>query len=312
MPLKRFAVVAVGAMALAGGCFDAHRLRPCDPGQPCDCRATAALPRGPGWVGENIAPYEGAAHVEILSRDVWLGIYDATAECYRVCVEDGGCPALEEQAAFEITSGEPGGETLTNRYYRDERFAELPAVPLSYRAAGDYCAWLGGRLATNGEWERAARGVEGRGDPWSPVPEDPAEPPYTVLGEERCNYFHWPRRLGVEPTEGCEHGNYALIPVGELPLGVGPYGHLDLLGLPSQWVADWYGPYPDCEVVDYAGPATGTQRIVRGQTVTGTDRTPLDPEDDLRHSIWPHVRLVTTRCAFDEAPEPLLARGGAR
>lgn len=100
--------------------------------------------------------------------------------------------------------------------------------------------------------------------------------------------------------------------MGELPRGVGPYGHLDLLGVPSQWVADWYGPYPDSEVVDYAGPATGTQRIVRGQSWTGTERTPLDPYDDLRFLSWPFVRLVTTRCAFDEDPEPLLARGSTR
>lgn len=300
--------ITIATLTLITGCFGSHTLRDCEPGAPCDCRAAFEIPPGDAWVGLGLpgdGDREAPAHIETLSAPAWLGRFEATAECYRRCIQAGECAAPGEHITFSIPDALPGGDAFDEAYYEREQNWELPMVPLRYSDAEAYCRWLGGRLPTNGEWERAARGTEGRVLPWREPPEgDPriARP----VEIEQCGYHHQAVGPGDPELLACDEYRLALTPVGTHPLGVGPFGHEELIGPPYEWVNDWMGPYPEGPVVDYRGPATGDTRIVRGGDAQ--IRFPIDPAADLETRGWPDIWLFGVRCAFDAEPEPLLAR----
>jgi iron(II)-dependent oxidoreductase len=108
---------------------------------------------------------------------------------------------------------------VAGRFAADAGFADHPVVEASWTGARDYCRWRGGRLPTEAEWERAARGDAGRPYPWGIK-----EPDAT-----RARFAS---------------GWNATAPVGAHPRGGTPDGVLDMAGNVHQWTASLYGPYP--------------------------------------------------------------------
>ncbi len=119
------------------------------------------------------------------------------------------------------------------------QFDQLPVTAVSWSNANDYCHWLDKRLPNEVEWEKAARGADGREYPW---------------GNE------WDaKRLNARGGDRWETG---VAPVGSYPAGASPYGVQDMAGNVMEWVQDWYGPYPGNH---YETSAYGKKyKVVRG------------------------------------------------
>jgi sulfatase modifying factor 1 len=157
---------------------------------------------------------------------------EVTSGDYDRCAERGRC-ARRPIAA--------GGERL--------RQPDLPATLVTWSDASRYCEVVGGRLPTEAEWERAARGLGGRRYPWG-----------NVFDTHRLNGG----RLGLVPMEEAD-GFAELAPVGSFPSGATPSGVHDLAGNAEEWVADWYAPqYPEATEFNPRGPEQGDERVIRG------------------------------------------------
>jgi formylglycine-generating enzyme required for sulfatase activity len=142
----------------------------------------------------------------------------------------------------------------------DWNLDEQPVVCVVWHEAVAFANWLSVemgreiRLPTEAEWEKAARGADGRQFPW---------------GDEwdatRVNYCD--RNCPQETKDETGDDGYALTaPVGSYPRGASPYGALDMAGNAAEWVADWYAAdaYRASPAGNPTGPVSGDNPVVRG------------------------------------------------
>jgi formylglycine-generating enzyme required for sulfatase activity len=171
-------------------------------------------------------------------RQVRLAAYsidrhEATQAQYGRCVRAGACRAPKQYVGSV-------GPTL-------------PVVGVTWHDAARYCAWVGKRLPSEAEWERAARGQDGRTYPWG-----------AGLSCAKANFGSF---LGDGPCAGSNPGR--ILAVGSRPAGISPTGAHDLAGNVWEWVDDIYAPYPmggpDKAVSKNGGQGPGrARRVVRG------------------------------------------------
>ncbi len=148
---------------------------------------------------------------------------------------------------------------------------DLPMNCLTWYEAFAFCAWDGGRLPSEAEWNYAAAGGgQNRWYPWSDPPDaEYISPQYAVY--DCTGHNGGPPDYGDAGDGGmillCELSD--ILPVGSRPKGNGRWGHADLAGSMAEWTADWYfDPYPtpcdNCEAIDAGMPEGGPQRVYRG------------------------------------------------
>ncbi len=153
--------------------------------------------------------------VPVYVSPFWMDRHEVTVSRYRQCVGAGFCTL-------------PTDDTWLN-FFRDTGNDSMPMVGIALQQMVDFCNFAGGRLPTEAQWERAARGPSGRTYPW---------------GEETgCAYANW---------AGCTN---QLQPVGSYPMGASPEGILDLIGnaaeaTSDEWIPGGYSGYAAVGVCD--------------------------------------------------------------
>jgi len=178
------------------------------------------VPKGPFLYGEERVR-------EDLPYDYYMDIYPVTNDQYKAFMLANGYGSQkfwsEEGWAWKQ-------ECRVKRpdYWTDLKWnkADHPVVGVSYHEAEAYAAWAGKRLPTEQEWEKAARGMDGREYPWG-----------NAFDKTKCN--------------SSESGLKATTPVTKYPQGMSPFGCFDMAGNVWEWCASWY---------DH----TFTERVVRG------------------------------------------------
>jgi serine/threonine-protein kinase len=215
---------------------------------PSPCPAgTVLVPCGPVVLGSD--PGEGDTdeepehHVEVSA--FCIDAAEVTNANYAACVAAGACTP-------------PGAVNSATRasYYGNSTYDGFAMVNVTWAQSDAYCLWVGKRLPTEAEWEKAARGGCEVQAPTGCGPEDELTYPW---GDD-------------VPT--CDHANFVgcvadVDRVQARPLGASPYGAQDLTGNVQEWVSDWYNgtAYDVCRAgtcLDPTGPTLGSEKVFRG------------------------------------------------
>jgi formylglycine-generating enzyme required for sulfatase activity len=211
------------------------------------------------WQCQEWLSHESPQHT-VYVDGFWIDRTEVTNARYRQCVEDGAC--LEPRCSDDGDVNAP----------------DQPVVCVSWEDARAYVAWVGGRLPTEAEWERAARGSDGRIYPWG-----------NGFDAQKANYCD--RNCPLDWRDLDQDDGYAWsAPVGSFSAGASPYGLMDMAGNAWEWVADWYGAdyYAQSPARNPQGPESGHWPLLRGGSFLNVA---WSVRSAMRHRSYPQDRI---------------------
>ncbi|MBK8783605.1 MAG: SUMF1/EgtB/PvdO family nonheme iron enzyme [Anaerolineales bacterium] len=219
------------------------------------------VPEGNFLMGKGEVRKNADSPMHIIYLDAfWMDKYEVSNAMYLKCLQAGTCTDMVSDNI-----------TYRNWVYRDH-----PVTYVAWEQAGLYCQWAGRRLPTEAEWEKAARGTDGRQYPW---------------GDELPN----PRLANFDGTMIHE-----AVSIYRYPLGASPYGALNMSGNVREWVTDWYGEdyYLVMPYANPTGPETGFERSLRGGSYS-EDKNEVTTTNRMRHEPQSAGLSRGFRCAQD-------------
>ncbi len=188
-------------------------------------------------MGSNTSSYteERPAHTVYLDA-YYIDTYEVTNARYKACVDAGVCQPPQETSSATRTD-----------YYGNPDFADYPVIYVDWEMAVTYCEWRSGQLPSEAQWEKAARGTDGRSYPWG-----------EGIDATRANY-------GYNIGDTTAVGNYKA--------NKSPYGVYDMTGNVWEWVADWYSGtyYQTSPASNPTGPESGQYHGLRGGSWTDAE-----------------------------------------
>ncbi|MCA9469771.1 MAG: SUMF1/EgtB/PvdO family nonheme iron enzyme, partial [Nitrospira sp.] len=191
------------------------------------------IPKGPFLYGDE-------KREVTINHDYYMDVYPVTNGAYRKFIEGSG---YENQTYWSEEGWQwRTSETITKpRFWDDERFngPDQPVVGVSYYEAEAYAKWAGKRLPTEQEWEKAARGTDGRTYPWG-----------EEFEADRC----------ANSVKGEQRQT---TPVGTFPEGASPFGCQDMAGNVWEWCASWYDAEQKFRVLRGGSWSNGDPEIFR-------------------------------------------------
>ena len=194
------------------------------------------VPGGPfmmGWNNPSCGPYcpfpEALPYHQVDVPTFRIDRIEVRVVDYIECMQCGPCtvPDLGDSDRFN---------------WKIAAAAYDPADGINWNKAATYCGWRGKRLCTEAEWEKGARGTDGREYPWGSA--QPTCDLGVMYGPGTCVGSWTP-----DCNSGCGDGRLTM-PCGSKPAGASPYGALDMSGNASEWVEDVYHPSYDGAPVD--------------------------------------------------------------
>lgn len=261
--------------------------------------ASVPFPPQPA-ISANPEPQEKTQTREIISKDGAPMVLIPAGEFMMGSQQDDGIAGSDERPAHSVYLDAyyiDQYEVTTTRYTKFfqetkrtvplywsgqvlKRHARKPMVGVDWNDATAYCSWVGKRLPTEAEWEKAARGTDERSYPWGN--EEP--------NDQRANFAHC-----------CDFRDYdVLTNVGSFEEGKSSYSVYDMAGNVWEWVADWYGDayYSMSPERNPKGPPRGMFRVLRGGSwndKAGDMRSALRS----RFSLTNQTNYIGFRCAQD-------------
>jgi serine/threonine protein kinase/formylglycine-generating enzyme required for sulfatase activity len=216
--------------------------------------------------------YTNAAPVRTVYLDsYWIDSTEVTNAMYAICVQASACDPPASYSSY-----------LNQRssYYNNPQYANYPVVFVSWRAADTYCEWAGGHLPTEAEWEKAARGTDGRYYPWG----------NTLPNCSLTNYQTGYGDFCVGDTKAVK----------SYPSGVSVFGAYEMAGNVWEWTSDWYDEtyYSTMPSRNPHGPSSGTKHVLRGGSFYGGE-DPLRSSARYAYDPTKAIGQAGFRCARD-------------